>query len=89
MSSRRPSRWIYIVAAVVMTLAAYPLSVGPVTCLEWHTDLPNSVSAAINTFYAPLNAVVCNGPRPLKQAFEHYVNWWTPNGTRTEEFSTW
>lgn len=53
-SSRRPSPWGWIVAAVVMVAVAYPLSIGPFLWL-WSKDLISlRAFEAKDTVYRPL-----------------------------------
>ncbi|MEX2288590.1 MAG: hypothetical protein WD648_15945 [Planctomycetaceae bacterium] len=80
---RKPSRWWMAVAALLLLLALYPLSVGPFVWLIHYGYLNDSrhrrLIDAGASFYRPLDRFVAHHPA-VQLAYASYLHWWTSLG---------
>lgn len=67
--------WRFWGTAVIAALAAYPLSLGPVTWLLFHDQLPEWADVPLGYLYKPLY----ESPKPIHDALAWYDRLWKPS----------
>ena len=70
----RWAKWTAVVLLIVV-LAGYPLSIGPVCWLR-ENMLPESISSPIMRAYMPLVWIRDNAPAPVRDTYWTYLGLW-------------
>jgi hypothetical protein len=65
-----------IIGGLIVTPILYVLSAGPVVWLETRDLVPYFAWDIIEWFYAPLNWLYEEGPAPIHDALDWYVDLW-------------
>lgn len=75
--TRKPSTWHGWLIAGVLSLVAYPLSIGPAEALYWRCGLYNYrwSYVAFRLYYSPLVAITDSSPA-CAELGESYVKLW-------------
>ena len=74
-SQRRRPGWPFWATAFLAALVAYPLSLGPVTWLFWHDQLPDWADGPLDYLHKPLY----ESPKPIHDALAWYARLWKPS----------
>jgi hypothetical protein len=78
--ANRHERWAkWIAAALVVMVAAYPLSMGPAYWFNQQLGSPEPLNSAIWYAYAPIKYFFRASPEWLGNTFYAYLYWWTGN----------
>jgi len=85
MSERKKASWIgWGSIALLLMLAAYPLSIGPVFFLlnsgpgerAFASFGPEQVESVVSAVYRPVTFLVDHSPDAVQRAVHSYVDWW-------------
>lgn len=73
---RKPTAGFWIVVALVVVFALYPLSIGPALWLSFVLDQPAALNHAYWVVYDPVYAVIRDSPTSIQMAAIRYQGWW-------------
>ena len=77
MSETLKKHGVLVAFVVVVVLALYPLSYGPVMWLQYHVlGAPGWSGDIMHVAYAPSQFVIRRLPAPLRNAYGSYLSWW-------------
>lgn len=81
MQNRKPKGWAWwATVAVLVTLVAYPLSLGPATWLHHKDLIPTTFEPFVwKVFYRPIVVLHESGPLSIARAIEWYSSLWDPD----------
>jgi len=74
----KPSVAFWATVVVVLALAVYPLTAGPISYLLKRGYLPASALPVVRFVYAPLRWLYANGPEAYRAADIWYMGLWNP-----------
>ena len=73
---KHPTAAFWITVALVVVMAGYPLSIGPVQWLVGHGFVPIRIVPTLTRLYSPIGWIVKDGPEPIRSAMRWYVDLW-------------
>ncbi len=73
---KKPGVAFWTTVVLVVGLVAYPLSIGPVQCLNSLDLVPYRAQVVLNRVYLPLG-LACDAFPSVERGIESYVRLWT------------